>query len=104
MQHANAPLTPTGRRQLVLLVIDQGLSFEAAAAALSRVRLDGPFTTRALLGLGWAETDAEHPDRALVPWLALRDRPLPTGQRPNVHGDHTAVAAMRGWTLRAQGL
>ncbi len=34
----------------------------------------------------------------------LRDRPLPTGQRPNVHGDHTAVAAMRGWTLRAQGL
>ena len=54
----------------------QERSGEAAAAALSRVRLDGPFTNRALLGLGWAETDAEHPDRALVPWLALRDRPL----------------------------
>ncbi len=54
----------------------QERSGEAAAAALSRVRLDGPFTNRALLGLGWAETDAERPDRALVPWLALRDRPL----------------------------
>jgi hypothetical protein len=54
----------------------QDRSGEAAAAALSRVRLDGPFTNRALLGLGWAETDAERPDRALVPWLALRDRPL----------------------------
>jgi tetratricopeptide (TPR) repeat protein len=54
----------------------QERSGEAAAAALSRVRLDGPYTNRALLGLGWAETDAERPDRALVPWLALRDRPL----------------------------
>lgn len=54
----------------------QERSGEAAAVALSRVRLDGPFTNRALLGLGWAETDAERPDRALVPWLALRDRPL----------------------------
>ena len=34
----------------------------------------------------------------------LRDRPLPAGQRPIVHGDHAAVAAMRGWTVRAQGL
>jgi tetratricopeptide (TPR) repeat protein len=30
---------------------------EPAVAALSRVRLDGPFTNRALLGLGWAESD-----------------------------------------------
>ena len=49
---------------------------EAAAAALSRVRLDGPFTNRALLGLGWAQTEAAHPERALVPWLALRERQL----------------------------
>jgi hypothetical protein len=54
----------------------QERSGQAAAAALSRVRLDGPFTNRALLGLGWAEADAQRPDRALVPWLALRDRPL----------------------------
>lgn len=47
---------------------------EPAAATLARVRLDGPFTNRALLGLGWAESDANRPDRALVPWLELRAR------------------------------
>ena len=46
---------------------------EGAVAALNRVRLDGPFTNRALLGLGWAESDAGRPERALRPWLALRD-------------------------------
>ena len=49
---------------------------EPAVAALTRVRLDGPFTSRALLGLGWAEADARRPDRALVPWLELRERRL----------------------------
>jgi len=49
---------------------------DPAAAALARVRLDGPFTNRALLGLGWAESDASRPDRALVPWLELRERRL----------------------------
>ena len=33
MQHRNAPLTPLGRRRLVALVEDDGLTFEAAAAA-----------------------------------------------------------------------
>ena len=33
MQHRNAPLTPTGRLRLVRLVADEGLTFEAAAAA-----------------------------------------------------------------------
>ena len=45
---------------------------DPAAAALSRVRLEGPFTNRALLGLGWAEADAARPQRALVPWMELR--------------------------------
>lgn len=49
---------------------------EAAAVALNRVRLEGPFTNRALLGLGWAEADASRPQRALVPWLELRGRPV----------------------------
>jgi hypothetical protein len=49
---------------------------DVAAAALSRVRLDGPFTSRALLGLGWAESDAHRPQQALVPWLELRGRRL----------------------------
>jgi hypothetical protein len=47
---------------------------DEAVAALSRVRLDGPFTNRALLALGWAETNADRPDRALVPWLELQRR------------------------------
>jgi len=47
---------------------------EPAVLALSQVRLDGPFSSRALLGLGWAEADANRPERALVPWLALRER------------------------------
>jgi len=46
---------------------------EPAIAALSRVRLEGPFSNRALLGLGWAETDVRRPERALVPWLELRE-------------------------------
>jgi hypothetical protein len=46
---------------------------EPAIAALSRVRLEGPFSNRALLGLGWAEADARRLDRALVPWLELRE-------------------------------
>ena len=49
---------------------------EDPAAALSRVRLDGPFTNKALLALGWAEANASRPDRALVPWLELQQRRL----------------------------
>ena len=55
-------------------VLLQERQADPAAAALARVRLDGPFTNRALLGLGWAEADADRPDRALVPWLELRAR------------------------------
>ena len=33
MQHANAPLTPNGRHRMVMLVVEQELTFEAAAAA-----------------------------------------------------------------------
>src|SRR5689334_1669267 len=32
MQHRNAPLTPNGRRRLVALVEEEGLTFEVAAA------------------------------------------------------------------------
>ncbi len=49
---------------------------EPAIAALTRVRLDGPFTNRALLGLGWAESDAKRSDLALVPWMELREHRL----------------------------
>ena len=33
MQHANAPLTPNGRLRMVMRVEEQGMTFEAAAAA-----------------------------------------------------------------------
>ncbi|HVC06512.1 MAG TPA: leucine zipper domain-containing protein [Solirubrobacterales bacterium] len=33
MQHANSPLTPKGRHRMVLLVEEEDLTFEAAAAA-----------------------------------------------------------------------
>lgn len=47
-----------------------------ALAALERVRLQSPMSTRALLGAGWAESAAGHYDNALVPWLELHDRNL----------------------------
>ena len=43
---------------------------------LQRVRLKGPYSNRALLGLGWAEVELQRYEKALVPWqeLASRDR------------------------------
>ncbi len=43
---------------------------------LQRVRLKGPYSNRALLGLGWAEVELQRFEQALVPWqeLASRDR------------------------------
>jgi len=38
MQHPNAPLTPIGRRRMVLLVEQHGYTFEAAAAASNVVK------------------------------------------------------------------
>jgi Tetratricopeptide repeat len=50
-----------------------------AVAALSRVRLSGPQSTRALLGLGWAAADEGHFREALAPWLELHGRDLLDG-------------------------
>lgn len=45
-----------------------------AKPVLQRVRLNGPFSSKALLGAGWADAaDAEY-QRALVKWLELRGR------------------------------
>jgi Tetratricopeptide repeat len=55
------------------------LQAERAADArpiLQRVRLDGPYSTKALLGVGWADSALGEFKRALVPWLALRKRNL----------------------------
>jgi tetratricopeptide (TPR) repeat protein len=55
------------------------LQAERAADArpiLQRVRLDGPYSSKALLGVGWADSAVGEFKRALVPWLALRKRNL----------------------------
>ena len=46
---------------------------------LQRVRLQGPFSNKALLGLGWAEVKLQRYEAALVPWeeLATRERTDP---------------------------
>jgi lipopolysaccharide biosynthesis regulator YciM len=47
-----------------------------AVSRLERVRLEGPQSSRALLGLGWASAAQEKYEAALSPWLVLRDRNL----------------------------
>ncbi|HEX7061183.1 MAG TPA: hypothetical protein VF200_04385 [Woeseiaceae bacterium] len=47
-----------------------------ARAPLSRVRLSGPFSNKALLGMGWADAELGAYDKALVPWLELAGRNL----------------------------
>jgi TolA-binding protein len=48
----------------------------AAKEPLQRVRLEGPFSNKALLGVGWADAESENYRRALVPWMELRGRDL----------------------------
>jgi tetratricopeptide (TPR) repeat protein len=47
-----------------------------AKPSLQRVRLDGPFSNKALLGVGWSDAEAADYRAALAPWLALRERSL----------------------------
>lgn len=47
-----------------------------AKPILQRVRLEGPYSSKALLGVGWADAGVGEFKRALVPWLALRKRNL----------------------------
>jgi hypothetical protein len=47
-----------------------------ARAPLARVRLNGPFSNRALLGIGWADAALGDYQGALTPWMALRERNL----------------------------
>lgn len=45
-----------------------------AKLVLQRVRLQGPQSSKALLGAGWADSAQSEYTKALVPWLELRDR------------------------------
>jgi hypothetical protein len=46
----------------------------AAQAPLARVRLAGPYSNKALLGVGWAAAETADYRAALAPWLELRGR------------------------------
>jgi tetratricopeptide (TPR) repeat protein len=48
----------------------------AARAALERVRLAGPQSSKALLGAGWADAAARQYEAALLPWQELQGRNL----------------------------
>ncbi|MBU2479038.1 MAG: hypothetical protein KKA36_08090, partial [Gammaproteobacteria bacterium] len=45
-----------------------------ARAYFDRVRLQGPLSSRALLGAGWADAEQEQFKQALIPWLELHGR------------------------------
>ena len=47
-----------------------------ARTALNRVRLVGPYATRALLGVGWADAALGQYQDALTPWTELHSRSL----------------------------
>jgi len=47
-----------------------------AKPSLERVRIEGPFSNKALLGVGWSDAETKNYRGALAPWLALHDRNL----------------------------
>ncbi len=83
--------------------------FEAAKLILDRVRLEGPFSNRALLGSGWADASKDRYEHALVPWslLAKREATDPSVQEgllalPYAYGKlnvHSKAAVLYGQAL-----
>lgn len=51
-------------------------SYVAAISEFTQVRLDGAFSSQALLGYGWAAVASEEYAKALKPWQLLRSRSL----------------------------
>jgi tetratricopeptide (TPR) repeat protein len=47
-----------------------------AKPSLQRVRLTGPFSNKALLGVGWSDAELSNYESALAPWMALRERSM----------------------------
>jgi tetratricopeptide (TPR) repeat protein len=47
---------------------------DLAKVFLRKVRLQGPYSNKALLGLGWAEVELQQYEQALVPWDELANR------------------------------
>jgi hypothetical protein len=49
---------------------------QKARISLERVRLNGPYSNKALLALGWADAQLDDYKSALAPWTELRNRNL----------------------------
>lgn len=47
-----------------------------AKPVLQRVRMSGPYSTKALLGVGWADAEQQNYRSALAPWVELQNRDL----------------------------
>ena len=56
------------------LTLIQNEQPEKATKYLNNVRLEGLYSNMALLGIGWANTEAENHEAALVPLMELRNR------------------------------
>ncbi len=69
----------------------QAQKANAAISAFGRVRLSGPLSDKALLGVGWAHYQKKDYSNALVPWMELRKRPTinPTVQEALLAIPHT---------------
>ena len=96
MQHRNAPLTPLGRRRLVALVEDHGLTFEAAAAA-SNVSRSTAHT--------WVWRWRRAGEGQRVDLSCLEDRSSAPHRRPSLTGEeiHDRICEERrrtGWGPR----
>jgi len=59
--------------KLAYFYLDKG-NAKKAKLYFERVRLDGPYSNRALLGAGWVSVAQGRFDRALVPWSILHKR------------------------------
>ena len=59
--------------KLAYRYLDKG-DARQAQKYFERVRLDGPYSNRALLGAGWVAVAQGRYDRALVPWSMLHER------------------------------
>ncbi len=54
-------------------LLEEGYPYEARLY-FERVRLDGPFSNKALLWAGWADSSQKEFEKALVPWTLLHER------------------------------
>ena len=70
---ADAAIRDKANLVLGTILHEEG-QYNRAIVYLDRVRLDGPFSNRALLSAGWAYMSAGKPDRAIVSWSALSAR------------------------------